>query len=154
MYNMHPTQAERRAIQKPNALWTRAAKKFMREKDAEKSRRPKGKAVTGKGCEREDSIRCGKEDALGRAWNGASPSNMEIPKSTDLLVIKLPFQRLVWEIAQNFQMDLGFQSNAIMALQEVEEAFLIGLFEQANLCAVHAKSCNAKGHTVSMENWS
>lgn len=60
-------------------------------------------------------------------------------KSTDLLIRKLPFQRLIKEIAQNFKTDLRFQSAAILALQEAAEAFLVGLFEDTNLCAIHAK---------------
>jgi histone H3 len=60
-------------------------------------------------------------------------------KSTELLLRKLPFQRLVREIAQDFKSDLRFQSSAIMALQEASEAYLVGLFEDTNLCAIHAK---------------
>ena len=60
-------------------------------------------------------------------------------KSTELLIRKLPFQRLVREIAQDFKTDLRFQSSAIMALQEASEAYLVGLFEDTNLCAIHAK---------------
>jgi len=60
-------------------------------------------------------------------------------KSTELLLRKLPFQRLVREIAQDFKSDLRFQSHAIMALQEAAEAYLVGLFEDTNLCAIHAK---------------
>jgi len=60
-------------------------------------------------------------------------------KSTELLVRKLPFQRLVREIAQNFKTDLRFQSSAILALQEATEAYMVGLFEDTNLCAIHAK---------------
>jgi histone H3 len=60
-------------------------------------------------------------------------------KSTDLLVRKLPFQRLVREIAQDFKTDLRFQSSAVLALQEAAEAYLVGLFEDTNLCAIHAK---------------
>ena len=60
-------------------------------------------------------------------------------KSTELLIRKLPFQRLVREIAQDFKNDLRFQSNAIFALQEASEAYLVGLFEDTNLCAIHAK---------------
>merc|ERR1712029_180045 len=47
----------------------------------------------------------------------------------------LPFQRLVREIAQDFKTDLRFQSSAVMALQEASEAYLVGLFEDTNLCA-------------------
>ena len=60
-------------------------------------------------------------------------------KTTDLLLRKLPFQRLVREIAGGFNNNLRFQSSAIMALQEASEAYLIGLFEDTNLCAIHAK---------------
>ena len=63
-------------------------------------------------------------------------------KSTELLIRKLPFQRLVREIAQDFKTDLRFQSSAVMALQEASEAYLVGLFEDTNLCVsfcVHFK---------------
>ena len=60
-------------------------------------------------------------------------------KSTDLLIRKLPFQRLVREIAQNYKNDLRFQSMAILALQEASEAYLVSLFEDTNLCAIHAR---------------
>lgn len=60
-------------------------------------------------------------------------------KSTELLIRKLPFQRLVREIAQEAKTDLRFQSTAVAALQEAAEAYLVGLFEDVNLCAIHAK---------------
>ena len=60
-------------------------------------------------------------------------------KSTELLLRKLPFQRLVREIAQDFKTDLRFQSSAVMALQEACEAYLVGVFEDTNLCAIHAR---------------
>ncbi|OMH80175.1 histone H3 [Zancudomyces culisetae] len=60
-------------------------------------------------------------------------------KSTELLIRKLPFQRLVREIAQDFKTDLRFQSSAIGALQEAAEAYLVSLFEDTNLAAIHAK---------------
>jgi len=59
-------------------------------------------------------------------------------KTTELLIRKLPFQRLVKELAQNCRSDLRFQSTAIECLQEASEAFLVGLFEDTNLCAIHA----------------
>src|SRR3984957_18104934 len=59
-------------------------------------------------------------------------------KSTDLLIKKLPFQRLVREIAQDFKHDLRFQSPAVFALQEAAEAYLVRLFEDTNICAIHA----------------
>ena len=59
--------------------------------------------------------------------------------STALLIRKLPFQRLVREIAQDFKTDLWFQSAAILCLQEAAEAYLVKLFDNANLCAIHAR---------------
>ena len=60
-------------------------------------------------------------------------------KSTDLLIRKLPFQRLVREVSQDFKSDLRFQSTALLALQEAAESYLVQLFEDTNLCAIHAK---------------
>lgn len=60
-------------------------------------------------------------------------------KSTDLLIRKLPFQRLVREIAQDFKNDLRFQGTAILALQEAAESFLVGFFEDVNVCCLHSK---------------
>ena len=60
-------------------------------------------------------------------------------KSTDLLVRKLPFQRLVREISHDFKSDLRYQSTALLALQEAAEAYTVTLFEDTNLCAIHAK---------------
>eukprot|EP00826_Nyctotherus_ovalis_P021200 TRINITY_DN167_c0_g2_i1.p1 TRINITY_DN167_c0_g2~~TRINITY_DN167_c0_g2_i1.p1 ORF type:complete len:137 (+),score=35.56 TRINITY_DN167_c0_g2_i1:213-623(+) len=60
-------------------------------------------------------------------------------KSTELLIRKLPFQRIVRDIAQDYRSDVRFQSAAVLALQEAAEAYLVGLFEDTNLCAIHAK---------------
>ena len=60
-------------------------------------------------------------------------------KSSDLLVKKLPFQRLVREIAQNYKPDTRFQSEALQALQEAAETYLVDVFEDTNACAIHAK---------------
>ena len=68
-------------------------------------------------------------------------------KSTELLIRKLPFQRLVREIAQDFKTDLRFQSAAIGALQEASEAYLVSLFEDTNLCAIHAKRVTVRKNT-------
>jgi histone H3 len=60
-------------------------------------------------------------------------------KSSDLLIRKLPFQRLVREIAGEFRKELRFQSTAILALQEASEAYLVDLFQDTNLIAMHAR---------------
>ncbi|XP_045895530.1 uncharacterized protein LOC123963052 [Micropterus dolomieu] len=66
-------------------------------------------------------------------------------KSTELLIRKLPFQRLVREIAQDFKTDLRFQSSAVMALQEASEAYLVGLFEDTNFSFLVKMSGRGKG---------
>ncbi len=61
-------------------------------------------------------------------------------KSTELLIRKLPFQRLVREIVDSYNPDyFRIQSSALAALQEACEAYLVGLFEDTNLLAIHAK---------------
>ncbi|PYI23256.1 histone-fold-containing protein [Aspergillus violaceofuscus CBS 115571] len=65
-------------------------------------------------------------------------------RSFDLLIRKLPFARLVREVALDLLpaevgSELRWQSHAILALQEAAEAFLVHLFEDTNLCAIHAK---------------
>ena len=60
-------------------------------------------------------------------------------KSTNLLIPRLPFSRVVKEIAQDFKTDLRFQSSALLALQEASEAYLTQLFEDCVLCAIHAR---------------
>ena len=60
-------------------------------------------------------------------------------KTTDHLIRKLPFQRLVREIAQDIKEDIRFQSTALLAIQEASESYLVGLFEDTNLCAIHAR---------------
>ena len=70
-------------------------------------------------------------------------------KSTKCLIKRSPFQKLIWEISQEYcicpqgpgtpSMQVRFQSTAIAALQEAAENFIVGLFEDINLLAVHAK---------------
>lgn len=60
-------------------------------------------------------------------------------KTANLLIPKMPFQRLVREIVQTHNDDLRIQAAALGALQEAAEAYLTGLFEDTNLCAIHAK---------------
>ncbi|GAA5987442.1 hypothetical protein JCM10908_001954 [Rhodotorula pacifica] len=62
-------------------------------------------------------------------------------KSTELLIRRLPFQRLCREIALSFKDDGGFrwQGSALQALQEAAEHYLVDLFSDCNLCAIHAK---------------
>ena len=80
--------------------------------------------------------------AARRRWRPGTAALREIRKyqrSSDLLLPKVAFQRLVREIAQDFKPDLRFQSTAVLALQEAAEAYLSKLFEDANLCSIHAR---------------
>ncbi|XP_053267182.1 histone H3-like centromeric protein A [Pleuronectes platessa] len=78
-----------------------------------------------------------------RRFRPGTKALMEIrryQKSTDLLLRKGPFSRLVREVCQTFSREaLRWQVYAILALQEAAEAFLVLLFSDANLCAIHAK---------------
>ncbi|XP_038822252.1 histone H3-like centromeric protein A isoform X1 [Salvelinus namaycush] len=61
-------------------------------------------------------------------------------KSTDLLLRKGPFARLVREVCHTYSRDfMRWQVNALLALQEAAEAFLVLLFSDAYLCTIHAK---------------
>jgi histone H3/H4 len=60
-------------------------------------------------------------------------------KTTEDLICKLPFQRLVRELAFKFRTGLRFQVSAVKALQVACEAYIVGIFEDTNLLAIHAK---------------
>jgi len=59
--------------------------------------------------------------------------------NVDMLIPKAPFSRLVREIAWDFKVDLRFHVKAFEALQEAAEAYLVGLFEDGQQCAIHAR---------------
>ena len=60
-------------------------------------------------------------------------------KSSELLIRRAPFRRFVREIAQDYISGIRFESTALVALQEAAESYLVGLFEDTNLCAIHAR---------------
>jgi histone H3 len=64
--------------------------------------------------------------------------------NTELLIKKMPFQRLVREIATDEHKEYRFQSAALLALQEACEAYLVSLFEDTNLAAIHANRTTIK----------
>jgi histone H3 len=73
-----------------------------------------------------------------------APKEEDVPikkyqKKTDLVIRKLPFQRLVRDFAVDFMPESRFQPSALSALQECTEAFLVGLMEDTQLCTLHAK---------------
>ena len=74
-----------------------------------------------------------------RAGTVALQDICHFQKTSALLIRKLPFQRLVREIAQDFKTDLQFQLAAILCLQEAAEAYLVRLVDDTNLCAIHSR---------------
>ncbi|EEE65134.1 hypothetical protein OsJ_20207 [Oryza sativa Japonica Group] len=105
-----------------------------RREGAEEAAGDQGGAQVGAGHRRREEAAPLQAGAPSRSVRSASTR-----RATELLIRKLPFQRLVREIAQDFKTDLRFQSSAVAALQEAAEAYLVGLFEDTNLCAIHAK---------------
>ena len=126
------TEAERKTVKKVNSLQVQTAKELVKEKGKEK----KQKQEVGKG-EKELS----KQRKMHHARPGIATLHeiWKYQKSTELLVRKLPFHRVVHDIAQGIRMDIWFQSSAFIVLQEAGVAFPTGLFEQVNLCNIHAK---------------
>ena len=73
-------------------------------------------------------------------------------KHTHLLIRRLPFQCLVREIADHFKTELRWRSSALMALQEACKAYLVWLFEDSNLCAIHAKRVTIMPKDIQLAN--
>ena len=71
-------------------------------------------------------------------------------KSNTLLIRKLPFQRLVREIAQERKCDVRFQAGAIEALQHTAEDMIVELFEEAQRAAVHAQRVTVMPRDVAL----
>ena len=98
--------------------------------------------VAGTGKAPRTYVRAGQKKTRPQRYRPGTVALREIrryQRSSDLLIRKMPFQRLVREIAQTHNPCLRFQSGAILALQESAEAYLVGLLEDSNLCAIHAK---------------
>ena len=98
--------------------------------------------VAGTGKAPRTQVNMGQKKRKPRRYRPGTVALREIrryQKSSELLIRQMPFQRLVREIAQAHNPYLRFQSGAILALQESAEAYLVGLLEDSNLCAIHAK---------------
>ena len=99
-------------------------------------------AVAGSGKAPRMQMYAGQKKRRPRRYRPGTVALREIrryQRSSELLIRRMPFQRLVREIAQTHSPYLRFQSCAILALQESAEAYLVGLLEDSNLCAIHAK---------------
>ena len=139
---------ERLKPKKPSARSVREAQEELKRILAEK-REEKHKKATAKMAKKggQKAPKGGvKKRYRYRPGTVALKQIRQYQKSTELLIRKLPFQRLVREIASDSEViksplcgKVRFQSAAIMALQEATEAYLVGLFEDSNLCAIHAR---------------
>ena len=76
-----------------------------------------------------------------KRWRAGTVALREIKryqKQTTFLIQRAPFQRLVRSVCEGIDAQLRFAAQALLALQEASEAYLTGLFEDTNLCAIHA----------------
>ena len=106
--------------------WTNAQRaKEVREKaERKESRESSGDQVERKKVE-EIANKGSKKEGTGKSLQRGLKALKEIKgyqSSTEMLVRRLPFQRVLWEITQSIQADL-----------------LVVLLEQANHCTIHAK---------------
>ena len=76
---------------------------------------------------------------------------MHYQKTTELLIQKVSFQRVVRELcAKMMKSHIRFESQALLALQEAAESYLVGLFEDANLCTAHAKRITVRPQDIQL----
>ncbi len=121
----HPTPAQWLA------MWKR--------KIAAAIKKPKSKAAGDKGMPPQPP---GPTKGRFRPGTVALRQIWQYQKSTKLLLRYLPFQHLVWEIASQYKKDFHFQYSAFSALQEACKTYLVSLFEDAQICAIHVKRKN------------
>ena len=108
----------------------------------EESARRKLQQTMGGKAPQKEFLQAGKVKKTRKYWPGtvALWEIWQFQKSTKLLIRKLPFSWLVCEIALEVgKYNLHFQGSAIICLQEAAEAYVVGLMEDANLCAIHTK---------------
>ena len=113
-------------------------------------------AVAGTGKAPQTQMRAGQKKRKARRYRPGTVALREIrryQRSSELLIRRMPFQRLVREIAQVYNPYLRFQSGAILALQESVEAYLVGLLEDSNLCAIHAKRVTIMPKDMQLAQW-
>ena len=94
-----------------------------------------------KDCEQRVRAECPRSSKDGRLHPGVKAMHevMHYQNTTELLIQKVSFQRVVRELCETIHSDIRFESQALLALQEAAESYLVGLFEDANLCTAHAK---------------
>ncbi len=109
---------------------------YERKKITVANKTPKSKAVGDKGMPPQPP---GSTKWRFRPGTVALRQICQYQKSTELLLRHLPFQWLVWEIASQYRKDFCFQYSVFSALQEACETYLVSLFEDAQICAIHVK---------------
>ena len=99
---------------------------------------PKGKK-SGKKKSTKGSTKGSKKPSKFRPGTVALRDIKRYQKGTEMLIRKLPFQRLVREIAQTSKDGVRFCASAVLAMQEATEAHMINLFADTCLCAIHGR---------------
>lgn len=109
---------------------------------ASKKMSVKGKSMKAKAVKKTAPAEGGMKDKRKVHYKAGTVALREIKryqKSMNMMLPRAPFQRLVRSITQHIDPDLRFQSTTLVALQEAAEAYVVSLFEDTNLCAIHAK---------------
>ena len=121
--------------------WEAGDKKMEKLKKLRKENRERAKHISERKNKQLKTIRDEKLEKQRKIQRGtqALKEIQKYQKGVDLLIRRVPFQRLVREIVQKRGEGLKLQSLAVLALQEAGEVFIVGLMEQAKLCTIHAK---------------
>ena len=92
-------------------------------------------------CEQRVRAECARSSKDGRLHPGVKAMHevMHYQNTTELLIQKVSFQRVVRELCERISSGIRFESQALLALQEAAESYLVGLFEDSKLCTAHAK---------------
>ena len=109
---------------------------------AKASKKMPSKSSKSKAVKKSAPAAGGMKDKKQRRWRPGTVALREVKKyqkGTNNLLPRAPFQRLVRNIVSDMDHELRFQSAALHALQEASEAYIVGIFEDTNLCAIHAK---------------
>ena len=107
-----------------------------------------------KDCEQRVRAECARSSKDGqvrlRPGVKAMHEVMHYQNTTELLIQKVSFQRVVRELCETIHSDIRFESQALLALQEAAESYLVGLFEDANLCTAHAKRITVRPQDIQL----
>lgn len=116
------------------------ATKANKEKKLISKQKMKGKKASPETNEKDSQASKGlKRKLKTRPGQVALREIRKYQKSTDHVIRRMPFQRLVRDIAKQVMPDAKFNSNALKAMQECTEMYISRLFEDTNLCCIHAK---------------